>query len=148
MSFTLPTLKYDYKALEPYIDAQTMEIHHSKHHAAYTNNLNAAIENTELAGKAIEELFTNVSKLAKLANLSPSRFHTVFKKITGTGPMEYHKKLRLNAAFRLLLTTDEKLKSISEKTGFCNEFHLSRDFKGNYGKSPREYRKMELRNLV
>jgi AraC-like DNA-binding protein len=93
-------------------------------------------------------LKTNVSKLAKLANLSPSRFHTVFKKITGTGPMEYHKKLRLNAAFRLLVTTDEKLKSIAEKTGFCNEFHLSRDFKGNYGKSPREYRKMELRNLV
>ena len=64
MSFTLPTLKYDYKALEPYIDAQTMEIHHSKHHAAYTNNLNGAIDNTELAGKSIEEIFSNVSKLA------------------------------------------------------------------------------------
>ena len=64
MSFTLPTLQYDYKALEPYIDAQTMEIHHSKHHAAYTNNLNAAVENTELAGKSIEDIFTNVSKLA------------------------------------------------------------------------------------
>ena len=64
MSFTLPTLQYDYKALEPYIDAQTMEIHHSKHHAAYTNNLNAAVQNTELADKSIEEIFSNVSKLA------------------------------------------------------------------------------------
>ena len=64
MSFTLPTLQYDYKALEPYIDAQTMEIHHSKHHAAYTNNLNAAIENSDLKGKSIEEIFTNVSRLA------------------------------------------------------------------------------------
>ena len=64
MSFTLPTLQYDYKALEPYIDAQTMEIHHSKHHQAYTNNLNAAVDNTELAGKSIEEIFSNVSKLA------------------------------------------------------------------------------------
>lgn len=93
-------------------------------------------------------LKTDVSKLAKLANLSPSRFHAVFREITGSGPMEYQKKLRLNAAFRLVVTTDEKLKAVAEKTGFCNEFHLSRDFKGNYGKSPREYRKKEFRNLV
>lgn len=91
---------------------------------------------------------TNVAKLAKLANLSPSRFHTVFRELTGTGPMEYQKKLRLNAAFRFVMTTDEKLKSIAEKTGFCNEFHLSRDFRRNYGKSPREYRRMESRELV
>ena len=64
MSFTLPTLQYDYKALEPYIDAQTMEIHHSKHHAAYTNNLNAALENSDLKGKSIEEIFSKVSQLA------------------------------------------------------------------------------------
>jgi len=64
MSFTLPTLQYDYKALEPYIDAQTMEIHHSKHHAAYTNNLNAALENSNLKGKSIEEIFSKVSQLA------------------------------------------------------------------------------------
>ncbi|MFZ2656734.1 MAG: AraC family transcriptional regulator [Victivallales bacterium] len=93
-------------------------------------------------------LKTDVARLAKLANLSPSRFHTVFKGITGSGPMEHQKKLRLNAAFRLVMTTDDKLKAIAEKTGFCNEFHLSRDFKGNYGKSPREYRKKELRDLV
>ena len=56
MSFTLPTLKYDYKALEPYIDAQTMEIHSTKHHAAYTNNLNAALETSDLKGKSIEDI--------------------------------------------------------------------------------------------
>ena len=44
MSFKLPDLSYDYNALEPYIDARTMEIHHSKHHAGYTANLNKAIE--------------------------------------------------------------------------------------------------------
>ncbi|MFA6568826.1 MAG: AraC family transcriptional regulator [Victivallales bacterium] len=93
-------------------------------------------------------LKTDVARLAKLANLSPSRFHTVFREITGVGPMEHQKKLRLNAAFRLVMTTDDKLKSIAGKTGFCNEFHLSRDFKGSYGKSPREYRKKELRDLV
>lgn len=56
MSFKLPDLKYAYNALEPHIDARTMEIHHSKHHAAYTNNLNNAIAGTELDGKSIEEI--------------------------------------------------------------------------------------------
>jgi len=61
MSFKLPPLNYSYDALEPYIDARTMEIHHTKHHAAYTNNLNAAIENTELAGKKIKDILQNIS---------------------------------------------------------------------------------------
>jgi superoxide dismutase, Fe-Mn family len=56
MAFTLPALPYAYDALEPHIDARTMEIHHTKHHAAYTNNLNAAIQGTELEGKTIEEI--------------------------------------------------------------------------------------------
>jgi Fe-Mn family superoxide dismutase len=56
MSFELPSLPYDYNALEPHIDARTMEIHHSKHHNAYTTNLNKAIEGTALEGLAIEEL--------------------------------------------------------------------------------------------
>lgn len=56
MGFELPELKYAYDALEPHIDALTMEIHHSKHHAAYTANLNAAIEGTDMDGKSIEEL--------------------------------------------------------------------------------------------
>jgi Fe-Mn family superoxide dismutase len=56
MSFELPKLPYAYNALEPHIDARTMEIHHSKHHNGYTNNLNNAIEGTGLAGKSIEEI--------------------------------------------------------------------------------------------
>ncbi len=56
MSFELPKLPYAYDALEPHIDARTMEIHHSKHHQAYITNLNAAIEGTDLEGKTIEEI--------------------------------------------------------------------------------------------
>ncbi|MDG1346505.1 MAG: superoxide dismutase [Crocinitomicaceae bacterium] len=56
MAFELPKLTYAYDALEPHIDARTMEIHHSKHHAGYTNNLNAAIEATDMAGMSIEEI--------------------------------------------------------------------------------------------
>jgi len=62
MSFTLPELGYDYKALEPHIDAQTMEIHYTKHHGAYTNNLNAAVEGTSMEGQSIEELLKEISK--------------------------------------------------------------------------------------
>ena len=56
MSFELPALPYAYDALEPHIDARTMEIHHGKHHAGYTAKLNAAVEGTDLAGKSIEDL--------------------------------------------------------------------------------------------
>lgn len=59
MSFELPDLGYDYDALEPHLDALTMEIHHTKHHNAYTNNLNAAIAGTEMADKSIEELMSH-----------------------------------------------------------------------------------------
>ncbi len=62
MAFKLPELPYNYDALEPYIDKQTMELHHDKHHAGYTKKLNAAIEGTELENKPIEELMQNVSK--------------------------------------------------------------------------------------
>ncbi|MDR9487052.1 superoxide dismutase [Salibacter sp.] len=59
MAFELPNLPYDYNALEPHIDAQTMEIHHSKHHAGYTKKLNSAIDGTDLADKSIEDLLAN-----------------------------------------------------------------------------------------
>lgn len=60
MAFILENLPYSYGALEPHIDARTMEIHHSKHHAAYTNNLNAAIAGTDLDGKSIEDILKNL----------------------------------------------------------------------------------------
>ncbi|MBP9792848.1 MAG: superoxide dismutase [Flavobacterium sp.] len=60
MAFELPQLPYAYDALEPHIDARTMEIHHSKHHNAYTTNLNAAIAGTDLEGKSIEEILKNL----------------------------------------------------------------------------------------
>jgi len=56
MAFELPDLKYDYNALEPYIDGRTMEIHHGKHHGGYTSKLNAAIEGSALANQSIEEI--------------------------------------------------------------------------------------------
>ncbi len=60
MAFELPKLGYAYDALEPNIDAKTMEIHHSKHHNGYTTKLNAAIEGTNLEGKSIEDILTNL----------------------------------------------------------------------------------------
>lgn len=60
MSFTLPKLPYAYDALEPHIDARTMEIHHTKHHNGYTTNLNKAIEGTDLERKSIEEILKNL----------------------------------------------------------------------------------------
>ena len=63
MSLTLPGLPYDYDALEPHIDARTMEIHHTKHHQGYVNKLNIILRDlpVELAGKSIEELLANLS---------------------------------------------------------------------------------------
>ncbi len=63
MAFTLLDLPYPHNALEPHIDARTMEIHHGKHHAAYVNNLNAAIQGTEHESKSLEELLAHVSQL-------------------------------------------------------------------------------------
>src|SRR4051812_25136979 len=63
MAFTLPNLPYAFNALEPYIDARTMEIHHGKHHNAYVTNLNAAITGTEWENKSLEEIIRNISKL-------------------------------------------------------------------------------------
>lgn len=65
MAFELPKLPYAYNALEPNIDEQTMTIHHTKHHQGYTNNLNAAIEGTELEGKSIEEILKSIGSASK-----------------------------------------------------------------------------------
>src|SRR5213076_3020357 len=61
---SVPPLPYDYSALEPYIDAQTMTLHHDKHHAAYVNNLNAALEkHPELANKSVEDLLKGINSV-------------------------------------------------------------------------------------
>jgi Fe-Mn family superoxide dismutase len=63
MAFELPPLSYDYSALEPYIDTQTMHLHHDKHHAAYVNNLNNAVHNTAFASMSIDDLVLQLSKV-------------------------------------------------------------------------------------
>ena len=63
MSFQLPNLPYAYDALEPHIDARTMEIHHTKHHNAYLTKLNGAISGTDMEGKSIEALLNGLALL-------------------------------------------------------------------------------------
>lgn len=85
MAFELPALPYAHNALEPHIDTATMEIHHGKHHAAYVNNLNAAIAGTENEGKSLEELMANISKLpAAVRNNGGGHYnHSLFWSIMG-----------------------------------------------------------------
>ena len=79
MAFELPTLPYAYDALEPHIDARTMEIHHGKHHAGYTSKLNAAIEGTEMEGKDIESLLADHSDNGAVRNNGGGYYnHTLF----------------------------------------------------------------------
>ncbi|HLT54250.1 MAG TPA: superoxide dismutase [Flavobacteriaceae bacterium] len=80
MAFELPKLQYAYTALEPHIDARTMEIHHSKHHQGYTNNLNAAIAGTSLEGKSIEDILTGLDMNNKAVRNNGGGFfnHSLF----------------------------------------------------------------------
>ena len=61
MAFEVPPLPYDYNALEPYIDTQTMQLHHDKHHAAYVNNLNTAVNNTDFASKNVDDILRHIN---------------------------------------------------------------------------------------
>ncbi len=83
MTFILPKLQYPTNALEPHIDAKTMEIHHGKHHNAYTTNLNAAIEGTNLADKTIEDILANISKHSAAVRNNGGGFynHSLFWKV-------------------------------------------------------------------
>jgi Fe-Mn family superoxide dismutase len=77
--FTLPNLPYAHNALEPLVDALTMEIHHGKHHQAYVNNLNAAIEGTPMAGKSLEDLMKHHSDVPAVRNNGGGHFnHSLF----------------------------------------------------------------------
>ncbi len=85
MAFELPKLGYAYEALEPYIDAQTMEIHYTKHHQAYVNNLNNAVTGGEWENRSLEEILSNVSQLpVAVRNNGGGHYnHTFFWKILG-----------------------------------------------------------------
>jgi Fe-Mn family superoxide dismutase len=85
--FELPKLPYAYDALEPSIDKTTMEIHHTKHHAAYIAKLNGAVEGSDLEGKSLEDLLTNVSKHSPaVRNNGGGHYnHTLFWTIMGPG---------------------------------------------------------------
>ena len=74
MAFELPKLGYAYDALEPHIDARTMEIHHSKHHQGYTNNLNNAIAGTDLEGKSIDDILGNLDMNNVLLEITVADF--------------------------------------------------------------------------
>jgi Fe-Mn family superoxide dismutase len=104
MAFKLPDLNYSYDALERSIDARTMEIHHSKHHAGYTNNLNAAIDGTELADKSIEELLTSVSKLPVAVRNNGGGFynHSLFWKIMGPNGEALQREILLLPLLKVL----------------------------------------------
>jgi len=85
MAFKLPDLPYGHHALEPYIDAWTMEIHHGKHHAGYTKKLNAALEGSDLAGKSIEEILSSLDmNNAALRNNGGGYYnHSLFWSVMG-----------------------------------------------------------------
>jgi len=83
MAFTLPDLPYAFNALEPHIDAKTMEIHHDKHHAGYTSKLNAAIEGTDMENKRIEELLSSPANTAIRNNGGGYYNHNLFWEIMG-----------------------------------------------------------------
>ena len=83
MAFELPKLDYEYNALEPYIDARTMEIHHTKHHAAYTSKLNDAISDSKWESTSIEEILSNASSLPAAIRNNGGGFynHNLFWKV-------------------------------------------------------------------
>tara|TARA_B100000902_G_C27307921_1_gene916639 strand:+ start:129 stop:725 length:597 start_codon:yes stop_codon:yes gene_type:complete len=87
MAFILPKLNYNYNELEPHIDAKTMEIHHTKHHAGYTNNLNNAISNTEFENKSIEEILSTSNLPTGIRNNGGGYYnHCLFWEILSPQP--------------------------------------------------------------
>tara|TARA_B100001287_G_C22559230_1_gene470626 strand:+ start:80 stop:676 length:597 start_codon:yes stop_codon:yes gene_type:complete len=107
MAFKLPKLNYNYDELEPYIDSRTMEIHHSKHHAGYTANLNKAIEGTEFETKTIEEILMQPNLPNSIRNNGGGYFnHCLFWDILSP------KKIVISNEFNALI--DENFGSISK----------------------------------
>ncbi|MCE9552142.1 MAG: superoxide dismutase, partial [Planctomycetes bacterium] len=96
MAYTLPELPYAYDALEPHIDARTMEIHHTKHHQAYINNVNKAIAGTDLEAKSVEDLVRGIDSVPENirgvvrnnggGHANHSLFWTILAKPAGSKP--------------------------------------------------------------
>ena len=104
MSFELPKLKYAFDALEPHIDAKTMEIHHDKHHAGYTKKLNSAIEGTDMEGKNIENILQNLDMSNKAVRNNGGGFynHSLFWEVMspdGGGKPEGELASAIDSAF-------------------------------------------------
>jgi Fe-Mn family superoxide dismutase len=107
MEFQLPQLNYDYNALEPYIDAKTMEIHHSKHHAGYTNNLNNAISGTEFENKSIEDILKSQNLPDAIRNNGGGYYnHCLFWNILSPNPQK---------------SSDQFIALIEKTFGSCDE---------------------------
>ncbi len=123
MAFKLPNLPYAYDALEPYIDARTMEIHHTKHHGGYTNNLNNAIAGTEMENMTIEQILAmGVDKLPTAVRNNGGGYanHTLFWQImspNGGGEPTGALADALNAAFGSFGAFKEKFETAA-KTRF------------------------------
>jgi len=116
MTYTLPALNYSYDALEPYIDAKTMEIHHTKHHQTYIDKLNTAIANTERADKSLVELLQSIDilpsdiKAAVKNHWWGHRNHSFFWKVlvpTGSQPSAALEKA-IVASFGSMTTFKER----------------------------------------
>ena len=89
MAFNLPKLPYSYSDLEPYIDSRTMEIHYSKHHTGYTNNLNNAIIGTEFENKKIEEILKSANLPDNIRNNAGGYYnHCLFWEILSPNPQK------------------------------------------------------------
>ena len=104
MAFELPKLDYSYDALEPHIDAKTMEIHHSKHHNGYTSKLNSAISDTDLQGKDIEALLRGLDMSNKAVRNNAGGYynHSLFWEVinpTNKGELSEELENAINAAF-------------------------------------------------
>lgn len=113
MTHSLPQLPYAFDALEPHIDAQTMQIHHDKHHQAYVDNLNKAISGTDAEGKSLEELMNNISAYpAAVRNNGGGHYnHTLFWSILGQGSNQPSGELAsaIDDAFGSLDSLKEKM---------------------------------------
>ena len=140
MAFELPALPYDYSALEPHIDTETMKIHHDKHHAAYVNNLNAALESQPaLQGKSIEDLLRNINdvpeaiRTAVRNNGGGHANHTMFWEIMGPSGGEPTGALAqaINAAFGDFNTFKAKINDAGVKRFGSGWSWLVADRSGN-----------------